>query len=259
MNDKKTDCRDEGIDNIQSDQYVFPYHYIPSQSGFPTFSRHWRFAPSYLAAIRFAADWLLQLSSRRQSNKHMDYGCGDGGFVHALLKHEKLRSVAFSGVDFDQRAIQWAQAFGDNSGVFRCVDIHDLPAQEYDSGSLVEVFEHIPPAEGQKFIEGVARSLKIGAHLFITVPSTEKPLEKKHYRHFDFNNLQLCFGDHFEMIDCFGFEKHSTISKILSKVLMNRFIFIETPWTSRFLVRQMAKKSKELRGCGRICLIMRKI
>ncbi|MBX2830093.1 MAG: class I SAM-dependent methyltransferase [Rhodospirillales bacterium] len=258
MDEKNAEERNHSIDGVQAGQYIFPYHYIPSNDGFPMFSRYWKFAPSYLAAVRMVEKWLRQLSVENPSHKHMDYGCGDGGFVHALRNYRTLENIYFTGVDFDERAIRWAEAFTEDERVFSCTNVHDLPPEEYDSGTLIEVFEHIPSLEGEQFLNGVAKSLKTGALLFVTVPSTEKPVEKKHYRHFDFETLEACFSKNFETVEKFGFEKNTLLSRILAKALMNRYVFIETAITSRYLTNQMERKFSCLAGCGRIGLILRK-
>jgi predicted SAM-dependent methyltransferase len=79
---------------------------------------------------------------------------------------------------------------------FNAMDLVNLEAESYDGGTLIEVFEHIPPAECQQFASLLARSLKRSAPLVVTVPSTEKPVTAKHYRHFNFSSLKQCFDGH---------------------------------------------------------------
>lgn len=258
MREKASGDRNNQIDGIQSEQYKFPYHYIPSRNSFPMFSKNWRFAPSYLAALKLVEDWLVELISPNEIHWHMDYGCGDGGFVNALREVDNLAGVQFNGVDFDSRAIAWARVFSKEDEVFQCLDVCDLPAETFDSGSLIEVFEHIPPSEGAHFVAGLAKSLKKGAELFVTVPSSQKPVEEKHYRHFDFALLEECFASDFDVIDKFGFERQTLLSKLLSKILMNRYIVVETPVTSRYLTSEFERKSNILKGCGRIGMVLRK-
>jgi 2-polyprenyl-3-methyl-5-hydroxy-6-metoxy-1,4-benzoquinol methylase len=45
----------------------------------------------------------------------------------------------------------------------------------FDLGVLMEVFEHIPPADCEAFLAGVRRLLKPGGTLLLTVPHANKP------------------------------------------------------------------------------------
>ena len=56
--------RNEVVDLIQSSQYEFPYHYLPSPSGFPNFSKNWLFSPSYIAGINLFVEWLNNINMK---------------------------------------------------------------------------------------------------------------------------------------------------------------------------------------------------
>lgn len=253
--------RSDSIDAHQSHEYKFPYHYLPSPAGFPMFGKMWSYSASYIAAINLAKNWLTSIGAGdRAGHKHMDYGCGDGGFLHALKKDQRLNHIEFEGIDIDSRAIEWAGIFssGDDSVLFSCGDLNHLPLESQDSGTLIEVLEHIPPNEAHYFVHGIARSLKKGGHLFVTVPSIEKPVEPKHYRHFDFDTLAAEFSSLFDIVECFGFERQSILRKIIFRCTFHGPIYIETPLTSRLLVRLIERKHNTLRSCGRIGLVLRK-
>ena len=133
-----------------------------------------------------------------------------------------------------------------------------IQSETYDSGTLIEVFEHIPPDEAPSFVSGIANSLKRDAMLFVTVPSTEVPVSDKHYRHFDFGSIQHCFSGQFHVVSCFGFEKSSVLSRILKRLMIQRRIYIETSVTSNYFVKEYARTFPEVRGCGRIGLFLSK-
>lgn len=249
--------RSAAVDLVQSSQYRFPYHYLPSPEGFPFFARHWGFSASYLAAIRLAKGWLDALPPGAP-HRHMDFGCGDGGFLNALTRLMGASAVRFEGVDSNEQAIRWAKLFAIDPDCFRADDIANLPEAAYDTGTLIEVLEHIPPDEGERFLRLVARALKPSALLFLTVPSTEKPLERKHYRHFDFDTLRTCIAGTFDVVEQFGFERRTAIHKLFVKLTLNGFVYLETRPTSRYLVRQYAAKHRALRGCGRIGMVLRR-
>jgi len=251
--------RDPAIDRIQSEQYEFPYHYIPSADGFPMFHRHWAYAPSYIAAIHLVRDWLREIVAEggASPHAHIDFGCGDGGFLHALSQAKEFDDVRFEGVDMDAKAIEWARSLaGDTRVSYQCRDLFELPEHAYDSGSLIEVFEHIPPAEAPAFVEGLSRALKPGAPLFVTVPSNQVPVAPKHYRHFGFDDLQACFTGRFSIRHCFGFERRDFLVRKLMRLLMRKTMFIETAATSRFIVRRFMARHQQLHRCGRIGLIL---
>ncbi|GAA4226603.1 2-polyprenyl-3-methyl-5-hydroxy-6-metoxy-1,4-benzoquinol methylase [Sagittula marina] len=245
------------VDEIQSSQYGFPYHYIPSNVKFPNFARNWGFAASYIAAIELVEDWLT-LSNPQPGHRHMDFGCGDGGFVNALAARDRLGNVSFSGIDFDANAIRWAEMFSVVSGTFRARDIATLPEKSYDSGTLIEVFEHVPPSEGDAFVEAISRALKPSAPLFVTVPSTEKPLIDKHYRHFDFDTISTCFMENFTVEEVFGFEKRTPMMRMANRLMRNGRIYMELKALSRLEISQLAQKHDQLAGAGRIGLLLRK-
>jgi 2-polyprenyl-3-methyl-5-hydroxy-6-metoxy-1,4-benzoquinol methylase len=248
--------RDSRIDDIQSAQYDFPYHYLPSPSGFPNFSKHLSFAPSYLAALRLFRNWLAE-QAESTGHKHMDFGCGAGGFINAAIGSSDMDGIEFSGIDYDEKAIQWAKAFQTRAH-FTAGNIADLPAGRFDSGSLIEVYEHIPPDECIAFLQAIARALAPGAGLFVTVPSTAKPLAKKHYRHFDQATLTQEFARIFDIEEIFGFEKTRFITRLILRLCRTRWWYIETKPTNHFLVASQAKKHKTLNGCGRIGMVVRK-
>ena len=249
--------RESQIDDIQARQYSFPYHYIPSISTFPFFNKGWSFADSYLAAIRLFDNWFADQVKEQRNHRHMDFGCGDGGFLHHIAMLGKYGEIEFFGIDSDERAISWARQFS-GSNNFLCEDIKDLPHSSYDSGSLVEVYEHIPPSECSEFLSNIADALKPGAPLFVTVPSTQKPLEAKHYRHFDLGTLAKEFEAFFSIEEIYGFEHRSFISRFFKRILKTRWWSIETKFTSEYLISHYAAKHSNISGCGRIGMTVRK-
>jgi len=262
MTGTKPEMRNASIDAVQSDQYAFPYHYIPSPNAYLKLSKSWGYAVSYIAAINLANRWLLGLLATKKQglHRHMDFGCGDGGFLYALRQDDRFRDVTFEGIDIDERALKWGALFSSNihNVNLRCGDLKEIESETYDSGTLIEVFEHIPPDEAPSFVSGIANSLKREAMLFVTVPSTEVPVSDKHYRHFDFGSIQHCFSDQFHVVSCFGFEKSSQLSRILKGLMMQRRIYIETSVTSKYFVREYARTFPDVRGCGRIGLFLKK-
>ena len=253
----KTD-RDSNVDKTQADEYIFPYHYIPSEFAFPKFARAWSFSASYIAAIRLFSEWLQEISLKNSnSHKHLDVGCGDGGFVNAINGTCKFPNVDFYGIDYDEKAIFWANAFNQDA-IFECADLSSLESNSFDSASLIEVIEHIPPVDLPNFIADTAAILKADGQLLVTVPSTEELVGDKHYQHFNFDKIQQIFKNDFEIISCFGFQRKTFLSRVIRKLLVSKWCYIEVKFLSNYLIETFQRRYPVLSRCGRIILILKK-
>lgn len=249
--------RSNTIDKTQSSEYSFPYHYLPSVTGFPNFTKIWKFSVSYIAAINLFINWLKKEIKIDKTHLHMDYGCGDGGFIYHIKQINSFRNIRFFGVDNDDNAIRWAKQFL-NQKDFICGDVAQLPSSIYDSGSLIEVYEHIPPNECPNFLKHISNSLKKGASLFVTVPSLQKKISKKHYRHFDFNTLRSEFSEYFVIEDIFGFERKNLLTKLIMRIFYCKWWTVETKFTNKILIKTLQAKYSKIDRCGRIGLVLRK-
>lgn len=249
--------RNNSIDKIQSDSYYFPYHYLLDPDGFPNLSKRWAYSPSYIAAVRLFRRWLKDLS-RGKGWRHIDFGCGDGGFIHAVSASGLFGDVDFYGIDRDPQAVEWARKLANSRVCFECGDLKDLPQAAFSSGSLIEVLEHIPPNECDDFVAGIARSLKNDGELFVTVPSTERPTSAKHYRHFTFNSLQAEFDDKFECINIAGFDKRSIFSWLARNLSVNKIWHFESRLTNRIITAMLERPSSRIDKCSRILAVFKK-
>ncbi|MEO0697599.1 MAG: class I SAM-dependent methyltransferase [Pseudomonadota bacterium] len=248
--------------NIQAEQYVFPYHYLPVfEENTTRLTRQWNWAPNYIAALRLTADWLRRLRiSPDRDWKHIDIGCGDGALIfHLSQMFKKNRKMSWVGIDYDDRAIEWARIFNGENTEFVAGDIRrDYPAGSCDSASLIEVAEHIPPQHLSAFIDAIHRVLKPGAQLFVTVPHSNRPVQKKHFQHFDFAHLETCFSSHFEVVEISGFAKHTRLSKLVQRIIMNRrYVFTLEPLSNR-VINQLQRTYDETENVGRIVAVFRK-
>ncbi len=74
---------------------------------------------------------------------------------------------------------------------FYCGDVtgsefHRNFVDPFDAVVLIEVIEHIPPAECVKALENAVRFLRVGGTLVVTTPSINQVnTNPQHYRHFD--------------------------------------------------------------------------
>lgn len=244
------------ITEIQHAAYAFPYHYIPQTAGFPKFARSWGFSASYLAALKIVSDWLAPQVTA--GHLHVDFGCGDGALINTLSKSKEFEALEFLGVDYDKSAIKWAKNFALKSAQFTSSPLGDLQDEMAQTGTLIEVYEHIKPSECQAFLALLNRKLRPGGSMLITVPSKEQPLSKKHYRHFDVETLKEEFSHFFRVDAVFGFERKGFISKIIHKMATNSIFYLEFKGTSNYLVAQYAKKYLSTKGCYRLGMVITK-
>lgn len=241
----------------QADEYSFPYHYIPQPFGKLWLSRHWGFAPSYVAALEI---FLSQIAEEQaQAGKdfsHLDIGCGDGALLHYFTKANGLLHGKLSGVDMDARSIEWARMFTPTVD-FRAEDLSEIEEQ-YRSASLIEVAEHIPVETLPKFLAATAARLEDGGKLFLTVPSVEKPIFDKHFQHFSFDSLRTVLEPKFEKIEIFGFERTSRAVRLIQRLRNNSRIRVDAPRLNRMLVDSLSALHREQAKCGRLFAVATK-
>ncbi len=197
-------------DRIQEAQYDFPYHHIPSwDHGDFSPTRHWSWGVQYYAGIQAAMDFLSPCGFESL----LDIGCGDGRFLHELIKRYPDRRLR--GIDISRRAIDFARAF--TPGVtFAVEDIHTAtPAQSVDAATLIEVCEHIHPDKLGAFLNAVAAALKPGGTLILTVPHQNKKLSPKHYQHFTEEMLRRILEPRFDRLEFKYFDRRSWLLRAL--------------------------------------------
>ncbi|MEK6970140.1 MAG: class I SAM-dependent methyltransferase [archaeon] len=178
----------------QEDEYVFPYHY---RGLFSEEQEMWDL--EYLDYLHVVGKKLSPFNGQ----KILDVGCGDGRLFYEL-RHEKIIPW---GVDHSHRAIQFAQGFNPHVQ-FRVGGIEVLPPKEmFDQITMIEVLEHIPPAQVAKVVGAVARRLKKGGKLLVTVPSIRRKVIPKHYQHFTERTLRDVLGTHLHVQSVYGYGK----------------------------------------------------
>lgn len=203
--------------NIQNKLYDFPYHYIPQfrPDGGPTFVRKWVGGLVYLCYQTH----IKQKVTNMNPDSVLEVGCGDGRFIGSL----SVSIPRLVGIDPSGQAIAFAKAFNPHCEFYN-VDIQTIN-MKFDVVTLIEVLEHIPEENIPKFFQKLDQSIKENGKIFISVPTTNKPFSKKHYRHYTSALLR-------NQIDA---------SKSNLSILEEEYIFIK-PWWFNLLSKMYDNK-----------------
>jgi 2-polyprenyl-3-methyl-5-hydroxy-6-metoxy-1,4-benzoquinol methylase len=189
----------------QEDQYEYPYHYIP-ELGDGKFSQTqpWSWGFRYLGGIRVVLNELEQLTF----DSLVDLGCGDGRFLREL--HQEYPKIETCGIDYSQRAINMANAMNPEIN-YECRDITQDPSpRKYDAGTLIEVLEHIPPADVDDFLDASRKLVTDDGTVIITVPHKNKPVNPKHHQHFTQTQLHDILSPYFESVNIKPFDDYAS-------------------------------------------------
>lgn len=249
---------------LQQKKYSFPYHWLASfVAGVPFFSSTLSFGPSYLAGFQLVFHFLQRQLLERGSEadkrgfRFVDFGCGDGRLVGELENDLRYSAVRFFGVDSDPDALMWAGRLAGNPSRFH-QSVDDLDTDFADAASLIEVLEHIEIEEVAPFLHSVSKVLKPDAKLLLTVPSSEKPTNPKHVRHFDYKSLEKAVWPHFEVVSRYGFDKVDWETRVIRRIIFGSRWHFHHKSLNRRLVNKLAKTHTSLKGCGRIVAVVRK-
>lgn len=168
---------------IQDNEYIFPYHYLPEINGDTITKKKQLFwAHEYMSYIKYVADKV------KVGGYHnvLDVGCGDGRFCKMI--HEIVPGITIRGIDLSQTAIGWAKMFNPEID-FEVCNILDEKRQ-WEAITCIETIEHIPDDQINNFFKGLSNALQKDGTIYITVPSDNVPVSKKHYRHYNFELLE---------------------------------------------------------------------
>lgn len=208
---------------LQETLYRFPYHYLPGVDDKGCFSRHrslrWGFA--YLCYLVHIAAFIKQ----QKPLSLLDIGCGDGRLISLL---SGLSGCSLTGIDTSERAVNMARALNPGQR-FLCGDVAGL-AETFALVSCIEVLEHIADQEIRQFIDGMLAKVEPGGRLLIGVPSLNKPMSAKHFRHYDENRLleQLGAENHGFRIESsqYIFKGNDHLYRLYVRLTANRLWFI---------------------------------
>ena len=208
---------------------TFPIITYPTSTGM-TRARLHRSLPwglEYLCYMTFIAD----VVARHRPKSLLDVGCGDGRLLHML----RGRVPSITGMDLSENAIRFARAFNPDCDV-RCADIATLK-ERFEWITLIEVLEHIADGDVPRFIGAIAARLQPAGRLLLSVPTTNRPLSGKHYRHYNLSLLAEHLGPAFEIEQTWWLWHCGWRQKLLSRLACNRLYVLN----NGLLLRQLEK------------------
>lgn len=211
---------------LQEAEYAFPYHYVAQWKPRFTQCLNDNWGIHYISTIEF----LLNKLGDHSFKSVVDIGCGDGRMSRELALRYPNRRVL--GVDYSVRATGLAKAMNFDLPELRFeqLDItapHTLPSS--DAAILMEVFEHIPPADADEFLRGVHRLLAPGGTMLLTVPHVNHALEPKHFRHFSGTSIREALKENFDVLEIIPFEREGPVRKLLNLLLSNEIFILNQP------------------------------
>lgn len=238
----------------QDNEYSFPYHYIPQYRNNFTQNYNWSWGKQYLSAIEFILEEVKKDDQLIESIA--DIGCGDGRLTKELSKKFNLKKIM--GLDYSSKAINLAKALNPEIH-FKNIDIiNNLVEYKYDAITLIEVFEHIPLEFCEKFVNSLSNLLNKKGLVYLTVPHKNKPLQNKHFQHFDLENLKKYFDNKFEIVDKKYIQKNDKLLDLLNKFMINKYWIINHDFLNNSLYKFYKSRYffADESNCGRIYLKM---
>ena len=209
------------IQRVQEMQYAFPYHHLVEyRDRGISLTRHWAWALNYLGRL----DLVHRALEEIKFESLVDIGCGDGKLVASLCSDFKSKTL--HGIDYSPQAILLANGLCNAPNVeFSARDITagERTGRLYDVATLIEVIEHIPPADVHSFLVAARGLLRPGGYLICTTPSKVLPLPRKHFQHFTMEQLAGAFeaaGFDVEFTD--HIDGRSRVFGLARRLFMNR-------------------------------------
>ncbi|WP_028571096.1 class I SAM-dependent DNA methyltransferase [Desulfonatronum lacustre] len=172
---------------LQDNLYQFPYHYIPhfETDGTPSLMRKLNWGFDYLCYQKHLQEKVVAMHPQSV----LEVGCGDGYFISGLPSSIPVRV----GVDLSSKSIAFARAFHPDCTFF-AQDFNAIK-DTFDIVAAIEVIEHIQENELPVFFNSLCHRTNNSGTIIISVPTTNIPLNKKHYRHYTIDLLKNQLAD----------------------------------------------------------------
>ena len=154
---------------------------------------NWFLGPSmtYTSGIFQSQDETLEVAQERKletvckyvqmkpGDKHLDIGCGWGPLITHAAKHHGSVST---GITLAQEQADWANKRAEDAGVADRVrvivdDYRNLPAEQFDKITCLEMAEHVGIKNFQKFLLQVRSMLKDDGIFYLQIAGLRRPWE----------------------------------------------------------------------------------
>ncbi len=203
---------------LQSEQYEFPYHYLVDLDS-RTFVKNLDWGLDYLTYV----EKVLDLTRKYLTSDVLDVGCGDGYLLYSLVRGSGFDArVKAVGIDVDEKAVKFAQAFSHDLPVsFRVEDIAEYD-EKFSLITTVETLEHIPDEALQAFTGHMDRLLSERGVLIVSVPSKVRKVIEKHYRHYDLGMIRAYFPEYRLLEVHFVTARKNLLYQIVARLLAHR-------------------------------------
>lgn len=222
---------------LQENQYHFPYHHLTHEKDGAIFIfRHLFWGLEHYTYIKYAIDKI----ANEKFNTLIDFGCGEGRIISDL--EQKIPNKKYIGIDISSKAICLAKGFTNSSEFF----VHDITEQAFstkaDLAVSFEVIEHIKPDRVSDYCKNIADSLNEGGRFIFTTPTTNVPVNTKHYQHFTLETLTEYLSPYFKIEEVSYLNCQNMHSRFLSRLIANRFYLSNLPILNRWVLKQYNNK-----------------
>ncbi len=221
---------------LQENQYNFPYHYLSHERDGGIFIfKHLFWGLEHFTYINFVIDEIKKYEHKSLT----DIGCGEGRIISEIKSF--IHADNLRGYDVSESALGFARGFIPDVK-FSLHDITVSPTSDkFDTIVSCEVIEHIKPEKVDLYCKNIAESLKSGGLFFITTPTTNIPVNKKHYQHFTKELLTKHLEPYFIIEEVFYLNKVNFFSRLLNRMIANRYFLSNSKTLNRWVLKQYRK------------------
>jgi ubiquinone/menaquinone biosynthesis C-methylase UbiE len=164
---------------------------------------HWMMKGYLRVTMEFRNNFVMNHLNNDPAQKLLDLGSGDGYFTFQLKK--RLPEAFVVGADYYLKALRFARIMTDDTP---CVATSacDLGFKKnsFDAVFILDVLEHLNMKDRERALDQVAKILKPGRMVIVTVPSKRLPVIPMHYDHFDSDNLRVLMESYFAEVRIAG-------------------------------------------------------
>jgi len=214
---------------IQEEEYDFPYHHLIDTKPFSE-TKHLFWGYKYSAYV----EKVVKTLEGFKFDSLIEIGCGDGKVLSEIAK--KYPNKKLVGTDYSEKSLRFARAFSPQ------LTFSTESKEKFDGFVLVEVIEHIDPKKMNEFLNSIHSNLNDKGFGIITTPSTNVPLNPKHYQHFDPEIMRKTLGNHFEILSCEYTSANTFCVGLIQRLFANGLFILNNKTAIKFLYNIYKKR-----------------